>query len=73
MSERLLAGDKDQGGDGKGRLSASDAEHTRFRPSEGWTSMAAQVQEYDEAKVKDTKEDIDTLLVFVRCGFQAYL
>lgn len=32
----------------------------------GWVSIAANVREYDEAKVKDTKEDIDTLLVFVR-------
>lgn len=31
----------------------------------GWTAMAAKVREFDEEKVKDTKEDIDTLLVFV--------
>ena len=27
--------------------------------------MAKTVREYDEDKIKDTKEDIDTLLVFV--------
>ncbi len=34
----------------------------------GWAAMASQVRDFDEEKVKDTKEDIDTLLVFVR-GF----
>lgn len=31
----------------------------------GWTAMAAHMREYDEEKVKNTKEDIDTLLTFV--------
>jgi hypothetical protein len=31
----------------------------------GWAAMAETVRAYDEDKVKDTKEDIDTLLVFV--------
>ena len=31
----------------------------------GWAAMAETVGAYDEEKVKDTKEDIDTLLVFV--------
>jgi hypothetical protein len=31
----------------------------------GWAAMAETVRAYDEEKVKDTKEDIDTLLVFV--------
>ena len=32
----------------------------------GWHNMAKAVREVDEQKVKDVKEDIDTLLVFVR-------
>lgn len=28
--------------------------------------MATEVRNFDEERVKDTKEDIDTLLVFVR-------
>ena len=32
----------------------------------GWSAMATEVRNYDEERVKDTKEDIDTLLVFVR-------
>lgn len=31
----------------------------------GWAAMAAHMREYDEEKVKNTKEDIDTLLTFV--------
>jgi hypothetical protein len=31
----------------------------------GWAAMAQTVRAYDEDKVKDSKEDIDTLLVFV--------
>ncbi|KAI0738759.1 hypothetical protein BC629DRAFT_1300079, partial [Irpex lacteus] len=30
----------------------------------GWAAMAAHMREYDEEKVKNTKEDIDTLLTF---------
>ncbi|KAI0769255.1 hypothetical protein BC629DRAFT_1292241, partial [Irpex lacteus] len=30
----------------------------------GWTAMAQAMRDYDEDKVKDTKEDIDTLLTF---------
>lgn len=32
----------------------------------GWAAMAETVRAYDEEKVKDCKEDVDTLLVFVR-------
>lgn len=41
---------------------------TRYAPlghPGGWCAVAAKVREFDEEKVKDTKEDIDTLLVFV--------
>jgi hypothetical protein len=31
----------------------------------GWSEMVKIVREFDEEKVKDCKEDIDTLLVFV--------
>ena len=39
----------------------------------GWTTMWANMREYDETKAKDVKDDIDTLLVFVRiaCSFQS--
>ncbi|KAI0821282.1 hypothetical protein BC629DRAFT_442168 [Irpex lacteus] len=30
----------------------------------GWAAVAASVREYDEDRIKSTKEDIDTLLVF---------
>lgn len=33
---------------------------------QGWSSMARIVREVDEQKVKDCKEDIDTILTFVR-------
>ena len=32
---------------------------------QGWSSMARIVREVDEQKVKDCKEDIDTILTFV--------
>lgn len=32
----------------------------------GWTAMANAVRNFDEEKVKECKEDVDTLLVFVR-------
>ena len=35
-------------------------------PSTGWTAMAHNVREVDEQKVRGHKEDIDTILVFVR-------
>lgn len=31
----------------------------------GWTAMAHAVRNFDEERVKDCKEDVDTLLVFV--------
>lgn len=34
--------------------------------SDGWSTMAQAVKEVDKQKLKDIKEDIDTLLVFVR-------
>ncbi|KAI0758592.1 hypothetical protein BC629DRAFT_1109790 [Irpex lacteus] len=30
----------------------------------GWAAMATKVREFDEERIKDTKEDMDTLLVF---------
>ena len=32
----------------------------------GWAAMAETVREYDEDKVKDVKEDMDSLFIFVR-------
>lgn len=31
----------------------------------GWTAMADTVRKFDEEKIDDCKDDIDTLLVFV--------
>ncbi len=31
----------------------------------GWAAMGKEVREFDEEKVRNSKEDIDTLLVFV--------
>lgn len=31
----------------------------------GWSAMAQHVRDFDEEKLRDCKEDIDTLLVFV--------
>ena len=31
----------------------------------GWAAMAKTVRDFDEEKIRDCKEDIDTLLVFV--------
>lgn len=31
----------------------------------GWPAMSKTLRDYDEEKVKDCKEDVDTLLVFV--------
>ena len=44
----------------------ADVQYVRLAQSTGWTAMAATMREYDEEKVKSTKEDVDTLLVFVR-------
>jgi hypothetical protein len=38
----------------------------------GWAAMADKMREYDQDKVQDVKEDIDTLLVFVRLSHVPY-
>lgn len=40
--------------------------YIEVQPSSSWLKMAKTVRDVDEDKVRDTKEDIDTLLVFVR-------
>jgi hypothetical protein len=32
----------------------------------GWAAMAERMRAYDEDKIKDVKEDIDSLFIFVR-------
>jgi hypothetical protein len=32
----------------------------------GWAAMAERMRAYDEDKIKDIKEDIDSLFIFVR-------
>ena len=51
--------DRDQRTDG-------DVRYVLSGQPTGWAAMAAKVREFDEEKIKDTKEDVDTLLVFVR-------
>ena len=46
-------------------MRAADAANPGGWVAGGWLSMAKIVRDYDEEKVKDCKEDIDTLLVFV--------
>lgn len=35
------------------------------KSSYGWSDLSKALTEYDDCKIKDCKEDIDTLLVFV--------
>jgi hypothetical protein len=45
--------------------SSPDVRYVLAGQPTGWAAMAETVRAYDEEKVKDSKEDIDTLLVFV--------
>ncbi|KAI0683949.1 hypothetical protein BC835DRAFT_1294492, partial [Cytidiella melzeri] len=45
-------------------IPTSDVRYVLSGQPTGWAAMAETVRTYDEEKVKDTKEDIDTLLVF---------
>lgn len=49
---------------GSARVSAPQHSSTCGHSS-GWSGMARVVRDFDEEKVRDCKEDIDTLLVFV--------
>ncbi|KAH8093883.1 hypothetical protein BXZ70DRAFT_368816 [Cristinia sonorae] len=40
------------------------SEDETFGASDGWAKMSSYLREYDEMRVRDTKEDIDTLLTF---------
>ncbi|PSR74220.1 hypothetical protein PHLCEN_2v10022, partial [Hermanssonia centrifuga] len=43
----------------------SDIANDKSRSNtQGWPEMARTLRDVDEEKIKDTKEDIDTLLVF---------
>lgn len=39
--------------------------------SVGWAAIEQSVRDFDEQQVKDYKEDIDTLLTFVRWGVKS--
>lgn len=47
-------------------LSVRSAPDKPAMASDGWSTMAKAVKEVDKQKFKDIKEDIDTLMVFVR-------
>ena len=49
----------------KGEDAESNVRYVLSGQPTGWAAMAAHMREYDEEKVKNTKEDIDTLLTFV--------
>ena len=38
--------------------------------SDGWRNLSGTLQQYDQGKIQDCKEDIDTLLVFVCAPLQ---
>lgn len=46
--------------------SLSSSTGSTSNPVDGWSKVAKIVRGVDEAKIKDCKEDIDSLLVFVR-------
>jgi hypothetical protein len=52
--------------------SSPDVRYVLSGQPTGWAAMAQTVRAYDEDKVKDAKEDIDTLLVFVSSIFIRY-
>jgi hypothetical protein len=52
--------------------SSPDVRYVLSGQPTGWAAMAQTVRAYDEDKVKDSKEDIDTLLVFVSSIFIRY-
>ena len=39
----------------------------------GWARLADMYYKYDEDKIRDAKEDIDTLLVFVRISYSRFI
>ena len=44
------------------------ARYTDDKYGDEWTRLANALRDYDEALIEDCKDDIDTLLVFVRCS-----
>lgn len=48
-----------------GNPARESSQYPSFGKTSGWAAMARAVREFDEEKVRDCKEDIDTLLVFV--------
>ena len=51
---------------GVGYTQGKDVKYVRSGQPTGWAAMAKEVRDFDEEKVKSCKEDIDTLMVFVR-------
>ena len=43
-----------------------------LQPSAGWEALSDWVRKHDEEKIKEYKEDIDTLLVFVSTTFRCF-
>lgn len=46
-------------------ISIDDAPKITDDTESGWAAIAKSIQDVDEQKIKDYKEDIDTILVFV--------
>ena len=39
----------------------------------GWWALVDKYREYDQTRIQDVKEDIDTLLVFVRIPIASFI
>ncbi|THH30995.1 hypothetical protein EUX98_g3187 [Antrodiella citrinella] len=60
-TEKPTKGDRKEDSDDDGSI---DEGHGPGNSAEGWSSLSKTMTEYDEVKIKDCKEDMDTLLVF---------
>ena len=63
--DSVTAGSSDPGANNEAQSDAIQKVEVVGQPK-GWAAMADVVRAYDEDRVKDSKEDIDTLMVFVR-------
>jgi hypothetical protein len=70
QSNNSLANDHDESGQ---MAETSQVKYVLSGQPTGFAAMADKMREYDEEKVKDVKEDIDTLLVFVRSSYDRML
>jgi hypothetical protein len=72
QSNNSLANDHDESLAGQ-MAETSQVKYVLSGQPTGFAAMADKMREYDEEKVKDVKEDIDTLLVFVCSSYDRML